>query len=423
MFLLQAGGIAVALALSVVLARTLGLKGFGIYSYALSIATLISVPVQLGLPTLVVRDTARLKQAQETRQMHRLWLWTTIAVLLASVIIIVPVLLASPMIFSVEIGPSVVIIIFGLVLLMSLSALRAAALRGLGHVIQGQLPEMVFRPALTLVLVFVAIVLSDTENIHASSALLMNLIATALTFSVGIILLRRVAPPSTNGCAPQTLHRDWLRAGFVLGLASSAMVINRNLDIAMLGSLRVTTEVGLYKVAVSLSMLCATAMTVLRLALQPRIAALHAAEKIEEMRALTSSASRISFAASALFTLFFYVFGRELIEIAFGQEFSSAYEITLILILGQLANTFFGPVMMLLNMTGQEKTVMWSVIHAAAGNILLNLFLIPPYGTTGAAIATASTLLTWNLVLNIQSIKKLGIDSSILGIHNGFKRQ
>jgi O-antigen/teichoic acid export membrane protein len=423
MLLVQGVGILVALALSVVLARLLGVTEFGIYSYALSIATLLAVPVQLGLPTLIVRDTARLKQAKETRQMYRLWSWSTLAVLTASGAMIVPFWLLSPLLVNGSLTVPLLLLIFVLVPLMSLGALRAAALRGLGQIIQGQLPEMLFRPALILALVSASVPFLASGEMQASSALLVNVVATGLAFLAGLVLLRRVAPSPASGATPRSLHRHWMRAGIVFGLASSAMVVNRNLDTAMLGSMRPAAEVGLYKIAVNLSMLCATVMNMLQLALQPRIATLQAASRFDEMRSLASLAARISFAASVFLALVFLAYGRDIILLAFGTQYLAAYESMAILIAGQLANSFFGPVMMLLNMTGHEKIVMLSVIAAAVGNVVLNAVLIPLYGSIGAAIATAITLLAWNFLLYLQSLRLQGIDSSILGLHRENSRK
>lgn len=423
---LQAGSMVMAFVLSVLLARGMGTTEFGIYSYTLSIATLLAVPVQLGLPTLVVRNTARLKQSGEILQMYRLWSWATLVVLVVSAAMLIPVWFLAPLVFAPSLTPPLLLTVLALVPLMAAGALRAAALRGLGHVIQGQLPETVFRPALILALISAVLVLrtgrgpdSGAGGMQAQDALLVNLLATGLAFIAGLILLRRVAPASDSGAAARTLHRDWIRTGMVLGVASSAMVVNRNLDMVMLGGLRPAAEVGIYKVAVNLSMLCATVMTALRLVLQPRIASLHAAGRFDEMRILATQVARLSFGGSVFLAVVFVVFGRDIIVLAFGAQFAAAYDSMAVLIAGQLANSFFGPVTMLLNMTGHEKIVMWSVIAAAVGNVVLNAVLIPLHGATGAATATATTLLAWNVLLNVQCLRRQGADSSILGLHRG----
>jgi O-antigen/teichoic acid export membrane protein len=417
MLLMQAIGLAVSFMLAVVLARGLGPTEFGKYSFALSVALLLAVPVQLGLPTLVVRDTARLNQANETRQLYRLWSWTTQAVLLISGAIALIVLLLAPLIVDPSITLSLLLIVLALVPLLSIGALRAAALRGLGHVIQGQLPEVLLRPGLLLILVLVASVFSSSGGMQAQGALLLNLAATALAFLVGLALLHRVAPPVESGAKAQSFHRIWIRTGMVLGVASSAIVVNRNLDMMMLGSLRPVSEVGIYKIAVTLAMLSATTLNILDLAVQPRIAQMYVVNDIARMQRLVTFISRLGFAAGCFVALIFLLLGEWLIGTAFGAEYSTAYGAMLILVAGQMTNTFFGPVMMVLNMSGQERLVMYGVLVAAAGNLVLNAILIPCFGIIGAAIATALTLFSWKVLLHIAAMRKLGIDCSVFGLH------
>jgi hypothetical protein len=45
--------------LAVVLARALGAEGFGVYSFVFALITILAIPAQMGLPNLVVRETAQ----------------------------------------------------------------------------------------------------------------------------------------------------------------------------------------------------------------------------------------------------------------------------------------------------------------------------------------------------------------------------
>ena len=47
------------LLVTVVLARTLSLKGFGIYSFVAALAMMLTVLAQFGLPQLTIRETAK----------------------------------------------------------------------------------------------------------------------------------------------------------------------------------------------------------------------------------------------------------------------------------------------------------------------------------------------------------------------------
>src|SRR5512142_1401779 len=44
---------------AVLLARLMGPSEYGVYSYVYALVTLLSVPSEFGLPTLVIRETAR----------------------------------------------------------------------------------------------------------------------------------------------------------------------------------------------------------------------------------------------------------------------------------------------------------------------------------------------------------------------------
>ena len=63
-----------------------------------------------------------------------------------------------------------------------------------------------------------------------------------------------------------------------------------------------------------------------------------------------------------------------------------------ILIAGYCLNATLGPSSYLMVMTRHEMTIMWVTFGALFLNVILNLILIPLYGITGAAIATAVSL-------------------------------
>jgi O-antigen/teichoic acid export membrane protein len=69
----------------------------------------------------------------------------------------------------------------------------------------------------------------------------------------------------------------------------------------------------------------------------------------------------------------------------------------LILVFSQLINTMSGSVGVILNMTGKEKVFRNILSIALVINITLNILLIPRFGIEGAAIASATSLVFWNL--------------------------
>lgn len=60
-------------------------------------------------------------------------------------------------------------------------------------------------------------------------------------------------------------------------------------------------------------------------------------------------------------------------------------------------------------MTGYERDTAWGLTAAVMLNVPMNLALIPVFGMSGAAGATAATFVFWNAVLATRVYRRLGI--------------
>ena len=78
-----------------------------------------------------------------------------------------------------------------------------------------------------------------------------------------------------------------------------------------------------------------------------------------------------------------------------------------------LVNALCGSVGLLLIMTGYERKAAAIMGTAALLNIIMNVVLIPLYGTVGAAISTAVSMVAWNLAMLYQVIRIHHINPSI----------
>ncbi|MCK5536143.1 MAG: polysaccharide biosynthesis C-terminal domain-containing protein, partial [Bacteroidales bacterium] len=98
----------------------------------------------------------------------------------------------------------------------------------------------------------------------------------------------------------------------------------------------------------------------------------------------------------------------------FGEEFIIGSMALIVLVCGQFINSIVGPVGQIMNMTGYQKVLQYTAIISATMNIMLNYILIPEYGITGAAVATAFSGILWNIMCVIYIYKKLNIKSIYL---------
>jgi O-antigen/teichoic acid export membrane protein len=402
------------LALAIILARALGPEGYGNYALVWSIVSLLAIPAAMGLPTLVVREMARLAVQQRWALMRGLLMRANQIVLaLNGIICAVSATLAAVLYDVDSMPPQFATFLWGLALLpfLSLGAVRGAALRGLHHVVVGQIPELVLRPALLLVAIVSTVVMAGT--LTAPIAMAWHCMAAAFSFVVGAMVLARSLPRGLASVRPEFDTSTWIGSIIPLSFLSGILVINAQTDIVVLGLLGSSQEVGIYRVASQAAHLVVFAQAVVNLAIAPTIARLHAsADKIRLQRMVTWS-TRCVFLVALPLALVFIAFGERILILAFGEAYKAAYLPLAILSGAQLFNAGMGPVTAVLNMTGLERVTAKGVAVAAAVNIILNVILVPLYGMVGAAIGTAISLLVWNAVLSYEVSRRLGIRSAV----------
>ena len=400
---------------SIVLARLLSVDGYGIYAYVLAWVSVLQIPSSLGLQSILVRDVMAYQSNSEPalvrgllRWSNRLALWVSIAIALASAAVAWLVVDDHS---SMEMWAFIVALTS--LPLLSLTALRQGAMRGFNYVVLGQLPENLIQPAILLLLLLCSYFAFDGD-VSPLFAIGLRVFAIGVSFVVGAVLLGRVLPASTKIVDPKYDARQWTKSVFPFLLISCTHVINNRTDSLMLGSIEGAASVGIYLVASKGAELTSFILVAINRSIGPAIAKLHATDNLDQLQALVTKSTRTSFAVSLPVSLGLILFGRWFLWL-FGTDFLAGYSALVILTVGQLINTASGSVGLMLDMTGHEKISATGIGISALLNIALNFVLIPRYGIEGAAIATASSYIFWNVFLVIQARRIVGIRSTIFG--------
>lgn len=181
-----------------------------------------------------------------------------------------------------------------------------------------------------------------------------------------------------------------------------ATTIYTHLDTVMVGAISGNTELGYYNAAVKIKTLLVAITTSLGIVLVPRITNCIMERKAEALRRYI----RITFLFTASFSLlslvFFECFTTRSILLLSGQEFLPAVPAMKVIMLTV-------PLIGFSNLTGleilvpfhKEKIVLYSEVFGAAVDFVMNLMLIPEYGSVGAAVGTVIAELS---VLSFQVI-------------------
>lgn len=402
------------LVLAVLLARVLGPAGYGIYSYVFALVSVMAIPAQLGLPGLVVRETAKARVRQEWGLMRGLWQWASKVAIAFSLMIGVAAAGLAAFFHDRFTDLQLTTFAFGLLLvpLGALGNLRGAAVRGLGKAVIGQLPEEVLRPLLTILLVLAVIVRQPAESLTAALAMGLQVLAVAVTFVIGAYMLWKLRPaPLALKPAPAYQHRHWLRSCLPLAFVAGMMLINGNTDVLMLGFFASEHEVGSYRAVVQAATLVSFGVQAVGMVAAPYFARLHAAGNMLELQRAVTLSSRASAAVALPAALALIFWGEPILTFVFGREYAGGAIALGILAAGHLLNASMGVLGGLLNMTGHERDTARGVAIAAVVNIVLNLALVPSFGMNGAALATSLTLITWGVLLQFAVRERLGIES------------
>jgi O-antigen/teichoic acid export membrane protein len=418
--LLRVASLAATMAMSVVLARALGPVDYGVYSYVFAIVTLLALPSQVGIPVLLVRETAKAQAHEDWPRLKGLWTWATRTILATSVAIAVAAAIVLAWRGERTDAELRWTLAAGMVLvpLVALGNARGAALRGLRRIVSGQLPENVLRPV--MLVAFVGTAWWWGDKVSAAQAMAWHVLAAAIAFAIGGAILWRVRPTGMLPVQPDLRHaREWWQAALPLALITGLQVAGNQSGVILLGLFRPQAEVGAYKVATSAATLALFGLQTANLILGPYIARLHTLGDHGRLQRLASVGAFASAALTFPIFLIFAMGGPWLLGWLYGPEYRSAYVPLLILGAGQMANALFGSVGQLLNMTGHERVAARWLAVAAGCNIALGVALVPWWGAIGAAVASVVSILVWNLAFWRVAMREIGVDGSVLSVLRG----
>jgi len=411
-FVLKLTQTAAGFLLSVFLARGLGTEGYGTYSFCISMVTLLSIPAMLGGQNLLVREVASYCARGEFSFLRGLLIRIRQASLVSSFLIAFCAALAAYLIL--DAGPLRAILPFAFCLVPLLSAmnLQNAALRGLHHVLLGQisfsLMPLLFIAIITILDLGTNFILTPNNAvwIHAGTLLL-------LVLWIGRLLHLHL-PKEVTHRVPAYETRKWIKSLLPFLFTGMMQTCNNEASVILLGIIQNTDSVGLFRVAQRGSDLVLFALLSINMAIAPTISDLYAKGEKDRLQNIITK-STLLVAVFALLTSLTLVFmGKWLVPFIFGEEYAPAYAPLAVLCLGQLFNACMGSVGLILNMIGMENLVTRGITIAAISNLLLNAILIPQWGPTGAALANSIALLVWNTLLATWLYKKSGIVSFVV---------
>lgn len=404
-----------ALGSGVMLARLLGPEQYGTYTFVLSIIALLGLPTQGGVPTLVIRETAKYQHAQEYNSLKGLLRFSGTFVTLYSFLAIV---IASIIVWNIwdSTSEQTSSFLWALLLLpiIALSSIRSSTLTGLRKVVQGSLPEQIIRPLVVVSLLGMTILFE--WNISASIAIQYTLLGAFMAFVIGVILLMKSIPVEMKDAHPEFHIKLWVKSLLPLVLFSSLNIANSQIGVVFLGFYTSHEDIGYFRVAFQGASLLSFSLVALNAVLAPHIIRLYKDKDYDRLQKMLRIGARVTLGLTLPFFLTYIFFGDVFVRLLFGEEYLPALNLLIVMCIGQFISVAMGSVGLVLNMLNHEKETVRASLLSISLNVLLCLILIPSIGVMGAAIATTVSLSAWNILLAIRTYKLTKLNATSISL-------
>jgi O-antigen/teichoic acid export membrane protein len=141
----------------------------------------------------------------------------------------------------------------------------------------------------------------------------------------------------------------------------------------------------------------------------PILSGLYAKKMLKEIRVNFSIVTKWLCSLTLPLFIFLFIFSEQTIVYLFGPNYVDASNALRILSISLIINNYVGPCGATLVAMGKPRFIMYATLSTAIINIILNAMLIPEYGIEGAAIASAISVISINIIKSIKLYRMSGV--------------
>lgn len=288
--------------------------------------------------------------------------------------------------------------------------------RGNGWMATALIPPYVLRPILLLASMVAAHLAGFTMT--AATAAGAAIVATWATGIIQALLIRSSVRATVPPGPSQYEFGTWFTAATPIVFTLASELLLQNTDIIVIARTLSPTEAGIYFAAAKTMALIMFVHYAVGSAMAHKFAALQARGDKAGLEAHVRDAVNWTFWPSLAGAAFILALGKPLLWL-FGPQFETGYPVMAILVVGFLFRSSMGPAEHLLNMLGHQRLCAFVMCTAALLNVALNLMLVPKFGIIGAAVATATSLITVATLGALAVHNRLGIK---IAVWNNWRR-
>ena len=394
-------GVVAAVAVQVLLGRTLAPGAFGLVTVAVQVAFVASAGSRFGMDMASVRLVAIGRGAGAPGNLRSLVERCALVAFGVSVLLAALIAAASPVFgdYSREVALAAPAIPF-----LAVTNVYLGATRGLNQMRQTLWVFWIGQPLLWLAACAVVIGAGgETDAV---------ILAYGFSWAVAALAARILWRREARGFAERHATREEVRAALRYGLprAPSALLAQGVFwaDLWVLSAFEHGTELDAYSAAARISQVLLLFLTSLNLVFSPFAADLHARNERRRLQELFQLSTRWALAATLPLLIVLFVGADDVLQ-AFSDRYTVGEDALRILLVGQAANVATGSVGAILIMTGFTGVDLLDNLVGIVVLVGLAVGLTAAFGMEGTAVASAVSIAAVNVVRLVQVRGRVGI--------------
>jgi len=398
-----AGGLAVGLggmiqlAAVALVARSVGVAQFGVYSFILAFAMFFQQIADMGLCNILIRELARSPER--------------LAEILGAALSLIWLLTAAAAVLMLAVVPWLHFPLHAklLMLLMGCATLAQFHVMGYGAVLRAKEDNELFAIGFFLHKIFFFILIAGAMRMKLAlnGVVLAHLIPALFQWA----LYRWMVARNYGHAALRTDRKLWkylLTQSIPVGGATTLRLVSQQIDIFILTSMRDMTTVGLFSGPYRMSNMLRFIPAQMSMPLYPMYARIaHGPDGKAAVQVAYVRSVKCFLIMGLPVTILFAGFAKVAITVLLGPKYNEAMIAMQWMGLAFLPFFISDPLPFLLTALDEQRFLLQSVVMAIAGRAALDVALIPKLGFVGPCVAFfASEVLL--LVLMVARLRKLG---------------
>jgi O-antigen/teichoic acid export membrane protein len=395
-------------------ARVLGAAGWGLFSYAVTLAGFLTLFMDPGINMILTRDAAKATPEERFKILSTAFL-IKIFFLIWGVLIIIFV---GPLVSTLPGATALLPVIAFIMMFDTIREFFSSLIRGLEKM-EWETGIFLFTNLAIVVFGFLFIWYRPT----AKSLAWGYAAGTGLGAVVALYTMRDYIKKIFSYFAP-TLALPMIRSAWPFAIMGALGMLLTNTDILIISWMRTASDVGIFSAVIRIIQILYLIPSILQLSSLPIFARL-ANRDNDTFRSALERVTSLVFLISLPMAIGGAILGTQIMRLVFGPEYAIgglAFQILMITMIVDYPATIISAAVFAYD---HQKSLIITSAIGGIGNVIFDLILIPPFGIAGSAVATllAQTLSNaylWHVMKKLNHfeilprLKKIAVATAVM---------